>query len=96
MKICSKCKVEKSLNDFNKAKQNKDGFRGQCTQCKKESDAIYYVKNNKKIKEKMAKCRVSNPQKHNERIATYRKKNPDKIKKHKAKYYANNTQKGLI
>ena len=33
MKICSKCKEEKGVGEFHKAKTNKDGLKGQCRQC---------------------------------------------------------------
>ncbi len=33
MKICSKCKEEKVLSEFNKAKKNKDGHRPECRTC---------------------------------------------------------------
>lgn len=37
-KVCSKCHEEKPLSSdyFNKNKANKDGFNGQCKECKKE------------------------------------------------------------
>ena len=35
MKICTKCKVEKSLEDFHKNLSNKDGFQYQCKICRK-------------------------------------------------------------
>lgn len=33
MKKCSKCKTTKPLNDFNKAKKNKDGLNSWCRAC---------------------------------------------------------------
>ena len=36
MKICSKCKVEKSDEEFYKNKKSKDGLRSVCVECKEE------------------------------------------------------------
>jgi len=46
IKICSKCKQEKSINEFNKDSSNKDGLNYWCTDCHKE----YYQKHKQKIK----------------------------------------------
>jgi hypothetical protein len=35
MKICTKCGVEKSLDEFYKSKMGKDGYRGDCKTCHK-------------------------------------------------------------
>lgn len=56
-KICSKCKVSKSISEFNKRKRSKDGYHTRCRKCVKEwrdtikeKEAIYnayYYQNNK-------------------------------------------------
>ena len=35
-KICSKCKIEKDLDDFYKNKITKDGYQNTCKQCQNE------------------------------------------------------------
>ena len=49
MKTCSKCKVEKSFEDFGKAKDRKDGHRPYCNQCRREyrKENIDVERNNK-------------------------------------------------
>ena len=44
-KVCSKCKDEKELKEFNKNKSCPDGFQAQCKKCKKEGNNIYVEKN---------------------------------------------------
>lgn len=44
MKSCSSCKIEKSLNDFNKNKSQKDGLQRICKICSKASDKKCYSK----------------------------------------------------
>lgn len=47
MKLCSKCKREKELIEFNKNKRKLDGLQDYCKLCKKESDVKYYKKDPK-------------------------------------------------
>jgi hypothetical protein len=41
MKICYKCQIEKDENEFNKDKNQKDGLRSSCKECRKEDDKKY-------------------------------------------------------
>ena len=45
MKTCSKCKEEKSLEDFNKKTSNKDGHERYCKQCHREHNRKHYTNN---------------------------------------------------
>ena len=51
MKTCSKCKVEKPLDEFYNHKNNPDGKTYDCKSCKKESKRKWREKNLNKIKE---------------------------------------------
>ena len=55
-KRCTKCNIFKPYSEFHKEKQNKDGLRSSCRQCKKEYDAvqkpIYHINNREKRCEK--------------------------------------------
>ena len=44
-KVCSKCKVEKSLTFFNKRIASKDGYSSYCKQCNSESLKNHYYSN---------------------------------------------------
>jgi 5-methylcytosine-specific restriction endonuclease McrA len=41
MKICSKCKVDKDINEFHKNKSKKDGRATECKLCKRQQDIKY-------------------------------------------------------
>lgn len=41
-KICKKCEIEKSLNDFYKHPKTKDGYSPECKECKKEIERNNY------------------------------------------------------
>ena len=45
MKQCSKCKVEKALDQFHKSNQTSDGLHGHCKQCRSKRKPI--TNNNK-------------------------------------------------
>lgn len=49
IQVCTRCKKEKSLNDFNKSKRKKSGRLSQCKDCSKSYHVEYYVKNKPKI-----------------------------------------------
>lgn len=57
-KVCSKCRRELPVNEFNKDKSKKDGLDAYCRKCKTERDKEYYDKTEKRreaIKEKRDK-----------------------------------------
>ena len=48
MKICGRCKIEKSLEEFAKNASKSDGLQHQCRDCKKVSDRVYHAANRDK------------------------------------------------
>lgn len=44
MKKCYTCSEEKSLKEFNKRSQSKDGYAGSCRNCTKDRQRRYYKK----------------------------------------------------
>lgn len=78
MKVCSKCKVEKSLDSFANTKGNKDFKRGICKNC----DSLYYQD-----------WKLKNPNKKKEIAAKWREKYPNKVKEYNKKYAENNPEK---
>jgi endonuclease I len=49
MKKCSRCKKEKSLDNFNKEKTTKDGLSTYCKNCRKNIRHKSYIKNKSSI-----------------------------------------------
>lgn len=103
MKTCSKCKEEKSFDEFHKHKSSKDGYRSQCKECRKEIEKKYYIENNisLKIKEKRKfdkryieynrKYKDSNKEFINELKRNWSKS--EKCKESQKIYYQNNSEK---
>lgn len=84
MKKCVKCQINKQLDLFNKNSKSKDGFTSYCKECakqksalwvianvtkRKENQAVYYKRNNKKISEK--KLIYRNTEKSKKLISNY-------------------------
>jgi hypothetical protein len=107
MKTCSKCKVDKSLNDFCKNKTRSDGYHSVCKICKnkydfdnkerkRNQDKIYRTQNKEKVTSKYLKWLKNNKDKRREYNKEYNKQyridNLDKIKEVQKKYRLNNKE----
>ena len=108
MKVCGKCKVNKSVYDFYKNKSRKSGIASSCKVCDnknhfdyyhknpemiKERCSIYYHKNAKKISDYGINYRINNSEKMKERDANRYINNTESIKKNNLKYRNNNKEK---
>ena len=91
MKHCTKCGVEKSLEEFSKQKTGKDGRRASCKACYK----AYYKANKEKINVKQKAWRDSNKGKIAERGKAWRDSNKGKIAERGKAYYEANKKKVL-
>jgi hypothetical protein len=56
MKICSKCKIEKELSEFDFQQNTKDNLSSYCKTCLIEYRKLYYFKNKEKNLIKSKKC----------------------------------------
>ena len=86
MKVCSKCKIEKSFNEFSKSKRLKDGLQKECIDCVNKYNKEYYLKNKDKIKINVSNYSKKNSQKITEKNKVYYLKNKDKIIKKTSSY----------
>ena len=83
MKTCSKCKIEKSLSEFNKQKRAKDGLHTYCKKCQAEYRKKWHQDNREKNKESSKRWRKENM----ERASEYYEKYYQENKERKAEYY---------
>ena len=51
-KVCGKCKVSKTMSQFDRNRRMSDGFNGRCKTCRKQDSIGYYTKNKEAILEK--------------------------------------------
>lgn len=77
-KVCSKCSLTKSLDDFFKDKSCKNGVLSYCKECKKTQGYLWNKRNSERLKETQALYRRQNQDKSKVYCKTYRDKNPNK------------------
>jgi hypothetical protein len=83
-KVCSKCKEEKDVCEFNKDKYRKDGHKSYCKSCQKKQRSLTYYLTDEII------------EKHRERQKKYYRNNVNKIREYKKKYENNRFKNDLI
>ena len=96
-KVCNKCKEDKPLNAFYKAKNKKCGLRGECKECSKAKNSKYYAKNSETIKERTKQYKLDNPEKCRESArptkAKWNAANQDKIAAYRIKHSGSDKHK---
>jgi hypothetical protein len=92
-KICSKCKEEKDVCEYNKITSNKSGLRSECKLCRKKQKKIFYQNNKLKILENKKKYYSENKIEIIKKSIDYRDKNRQSIKNYKKNYYSLNKTK---
>jgi len=59
--MCSKCKVERSLNEFGRHRRRKDGLNGECKCCVNKRSRERYKTNGEYYKAKREEFKEKNP-----------------------------------
>ena len=57
MKVCYKCKIEKSFECFSKNSYRSDGLSSQCKECHKSYRRNHYLKNKNKVRQQVSNWR---------------------------------------
>lgn len=91
-KICTKCGCNKSLSDFRKNKNTKDGLRTECKACSKSMNKNYYENNKEKVKETTKNWLVDNSDKMKLYNDNWSKSNPKKRRLYSKKWSNNNQE----
>lgn len=85
-KICSKCKKDKLLSEFNSDSRTKDKLTFQCKKCRAVNSKSYYERNKSHCALVDKEYNLANRSKIRDRQRKYNKLNPDKQKKRRMKY----------
>ena len=91
-KTCSKCKVEKTIDNFYFIK-NCNNYRNQCKLCVSDRKKQYYADNKEKVCAKAAEYKQNNKENVVASQAEYRQHNKEKIAARNAEYRQNNKEK---
>lgn len=103
VKACSKCKCQKSIQEFSRNKSRPDGLACQCKKCAKQYDAInrdariaylreYQEKNKEVLREKQRVYQVKNKEVMNAKSSAYYLANKDKCNEAKKVWRDNNLE----
>lgn len=78
-KICTKCKIEKSIDEFTNSKNNKDGKSYQCRECNSIQNKEYREKNKDNIKDYKKEMYEKNRENVLQQRKEYYEKNRDMV-----------------
>ena len=81
MKTCSRCKVEKPLEDFNRDSSRTDGRQSYCRPCSR----AWYAENRDSHAENVRAWAIANPERRAQISRDWVRANPDKVKLNKAR-----------
>ena len=85
-KTCTKCKIEKTLDQFSLAKNYKDGVKSECKECVRLRSKEYTAANKAKVREKNRKWWEAHP---NYKKEWYEKDRPRQLEMRKQNYRDN-------
>lgn len=82
LKKCARCACEKSISDFGKNRQKKDGLNVYCKACASERQKLYTEKNLEKVRA----SKIAYDRRNSEKIKQWRDENSEKLKEYWAEY----------
>jgi hypothetical protein len=91
-KVCSKCKLEKDINDFSNRVKSKDGKRSSCKECDNDDVRKWRLNNKEKVKTQKQRYLKKYPEKHLNRGKIYRDKNKEKELSRSGNWRENNKE----
>ena len=78
LKICTKCGETKTLDEFHRRKDSRDGLRCSCKDCRNEGRRKWGAENREKERARNHKYRSENSDKERERHRRWSEANPDR------------------
>lgn len=90
MKVCKKCGINKSFDEYGNDKNKSDGKLIYCKECEKLRSSLYRKKNPEKSNLSSKNWRKKNPQKYKKTIEDYLDKNPHMSSKERIRIYRQN------
>lgn len=91
-KTCTKCGIQKPLEEFGKDKKRKDGHVAQCKECLKAYRKEYHKKNKDKENAKNKEWYLKNKESKDAKNKLWREEHKDYMKEYHKKHYLNNKE----
>lgn len=85
MKQCAKCKADKPIDEFGPSKQNLDGLKSYCHECRRTESKEYYSRNKEKTLKRQHVYYYKNREEIYKRVRLY----PNRLQKKRAYYLKN-------
>jgi hypothetical protein len=92
MKVCNKCGINKSLEDFHRDSGKQDGRTGRCKDCCKVQRIIKYKENREEILVRTKEYKLKNSEAIKVKNKIYRERNIETIKAYSQIYRENNKE----
>lgn len=77
MKICTKCRLQKPLDQFHKFKHSKDGLKSRCKECNTRDAVEYAQRNHEKTAARIAEWQRANRDKCNANFLRWTERHPE-------------------
>ncbi|MCK5611422.1 endonuclease VII domain-containing protein [Candidatus Pacearchaeota archaeon] len=77
-KRCSKCGEKKSLKNFHRKVDSKDGYRSRCKICRAADQRVYYTGNRRSINKRHKQYRKTHTEQAGRRVAKWRGNNRER------------------
>lgn len=86
MRICTKCKVEKSISGFHKSKSHKEGYYPRCKECVREAVREHRLAHPEKVKQDKQRSAQKHPEKAAERSRRFHTAHPGRAAIYREKW----------
>lgn len=93
MKICSKCHIEKSLDEFYNHKYSSDGKRSACKICTNADNKEWYLRNKEEYDEWRNLYKLKDKENQNARVKTWTENNSERKKASEKQWREDNPEK---
>ena len=87
-KVCTKCKIEQTLDSFHKDNANKNGLKADCKTCRNAWNKVYHHANKEHINATSKAWYQENKEERAATVKAWQQSNPDKCRAKSRRYRA--------
>tara|TARA_S200002703_G_scaffold39288_1_gene34432 strand:+ start:590 stop:1285 length:696 start_codon:yes stop_codon:yes gene_type:complete len=94
-KTCTKCGIDKPLNDYHNRKDSKDGKKGQCKECSRNASRAWIKENKERHRKNALTWTKANPERKRINDHKYRQKNREQLRDTSNAWHQANKERSL-